>query len=78
MEKYINVSPEEFPSQLKELRQSKSMTQKDLAEKAGVTQQTISAIEGGRLDPSFKLLLTILAVLGGMLLISTLFKKGEE
>jgi len=70
-------SPKEFGTRLKQLRQQHSITQGELADRAGVTQQTISAIENGRLDPSLKLLLEILGILGATLLLSTLTKGAK-
>ncbi len=40
---------------LKTARREKNLTQKDLAELAGVTRQTISAIEKGEYNPTIKL-----------------------
>ena len=75
----ITVIADKFASQLRQLRKEKDMTQKELAEKAQVTQQTISAIENGRLDPSLKLLITIAVALGVALLINAIFSgKGGE
>jgi putative transcriptional regulator len=73
----VEITHEEFPNQLKELRQKRLMTQKELAKQVHVSQQTISAIENGRMDPSLKLLATIAAVLGVALLIGAFWKKGS-
>ncbi len=40
---------------MKELRARHDMTQEDLAVKAGVSRQTINAIETGKYDPSLPL-----------------------
>jgi len=40
---------------LKVQRAMKNMTQEELARKAGVTRQTINAIEAGKYDPSLGL-----------------------
>jgi putative transcriptional regulator len=40
---------------IKVFRAMNDMTQQDLAEKAGVTRQTILAIEKGKYDPSLSL-----------------------
>ena len=40
------------------------LTQRQLAEKAGVPQSTIARIEGGRTDPGFQSVLRILATVG--------------
>lgn len=75
----ITIIADKFASQLRQLRKEKDMTQKELAEKAQVTQQTISAIENGRLDPSLKLLITIAVALGVALLINAIFSgKGGD
>ncbi len=42
-------------NRLKELRARQNFTQEDLAKKAGVTRQTIIAIENGRYNPSLEL-----------------------
>ena len=44
---------------LKLARTKKDMTQKDLAEKIGVSRQTIHAIEKGEYNPTIKLCLKI-------------------
>lgn len=44
---------------LKLARTKKDMTQKDLAEKIGVSRQTINAIEKGEYNPTIKLCLKI-------------------
>lgn len=42
-------------NQLRELRAAKEWSQGDLAEKLGVSRQTINAIETGKYDPSLPL-----------------------
>jgi len=42
-------------NKLKEYREKKKMTQKKLAERTGVTRQTIISIENGRYIPSLPL-----------------------
>ena len=42
-------------NRLKELRARHNMTQEELAEKVGVSRQTIVAIEKGKYDPSLSL-----------------------
>lgn len=74
----INVEAEDFPSQFKQIRLNKALTQTELAEKAKVSQQTVSAIEKGKLDPSLKLLLALAGVLGVSLLINAFTKKGGD
>ncbi len=42
-------------NQLRELRSERNWSQADLAERAGVSRQTINAIETGKYDPSLPL-----------------------
>ncbi len=42
-------------NRLRELRARDKLTQDDLAQKAGVTRQTILAIENGKYNPSLEL-----------------------
>lgn len=42
-------------NRLKELRAEKSWSQADLAERLGVSRQSVNAIETGRFDPSLPL-----------------------
>jgi len=49
---------------LKELRAQQGMTQADLAERLGVSRQTIIAIESSRYDPSLPLAFAIAQVFG--------------
>ena len=49
---------------IKAARAALDMTQKDLAEAVGVTQQTMNAIEKGDYNPTIKLCVAICRVLG--------------
>jgi putative transcriptional regulator len=49
---------------LKAARAAKDLSQKDLAERIGVTRQTINAIEMGDYNPTVKLCIAICKVLG--------------
>jgi len=49
---------------LKAARAAKDMTQNDLAKAAGVTRQTINAIELGEYNPTIRLCVSICTVLG--------------
>ena len=42
-------------NRISELRKARSMTQQDLADRLGVTRQTIISLEGGRYNPSIML-----------------------
>ncbi len=44
---------------IKELRKSRKLRQEDLAEKLGVTRQTIIAIENDKYDPTLELAMKI-------------------
>lgn len=51
-------------NRLREMRENKGFTQEALAEKAGVTRQTIISIEVGRYTPSLELSLKLAGVFG--------------
>ncbi len=44
---------------IKELRKNKKLRQEDLAEKLGVTRQTVIAIENNKYDPTLELAMKI-------------------
>jgi putative transcriptional regulator len=57
--------PESLANQIRRLRfDSGEMTQQALAEKAGVTRQTIIALEGGKYVPSLLLAFRLAAAFG--------------
>ena len=49
---------------LKQARLNKKLTQEDLAKAAGVSRQTINAIEQGNYNPSLSLCISICIALG--------------
>lgn len=49
------------------LRKSKGLSQKDLAERTGLSQQHVSAIESGRIDPRLGTLEAIAHALGAQI-----------
>lgn len=49
---------------LRQLRAERGWSQADLAERLGVSRQTVNAIENGRYDPSLPLAFRMMAVLG--------------
>jgi putative transcriptional regulator len=51
-------------NRLRELRATQRWSQADLADRLGVSRQTVNAIETGRYDPSLPLAFTISKVLG--------------
>ena len=46
-------------NKLRELRSERNWSQADLADRAGVSRQTINAIETGKYDPSLPLAFTL-------------------
>ena len=65
----------ELKNRLKELRARFSLTQKDLAEKVGVTRQTIVSLEKGTYVPSLLLAMNIAEVFQEP--IEQIFYKGD-
>jgi len=65
-------------SHLRQHRQASGLTQQELAERVGVTRQTILSIEKGKYTPSVALALGFAEVLG--VEVEDLFQlnKGEE
>ena len=53
----------------RELRESRGVSQKDLAARAGITQPLISQIETGRYVPTLEALQTLLSLLDAELVI---------
>jgi putative transcriptional regulator len=49
---------------VKDRRLALGLTQEQLAERAGVSRQTIISIEGGRYDPSLSLAMKLATLLG--------------
>jgi putative transcriptional regulator len=54
----------EVRNRVKELRMQSGMTQEDLAERVGVSRQTIISIESGRYNPSIMLAFKIAQLFG--------------
>jgi len=51
-------------TKIRQFRQEKGMTQQELADLAGVTRQTINALENARYNPSLLLAYKITRILG--------------
>jgi putative transcriptional regulator len=51
------------------------MTQQELADRAGVTRQTVNAIEGGKYSPSLEVAFRISRILGAP--VEEVFQYGE-
>lgn len=62
-------------NRLKVLRAERDWSQADLAERLGVSRQTVNAIETGKYDPSLELAFTI-AKLFGMRIEELFFPDG--
>jgi transcriptional regulator with XRE-family HTH domain len=58
------VEAARFPGRLRELRQAAGLTQKQLAEKAGVSQRAVSHWEQGLREPSWGNVIALGRVLG--------------
>ena len=63
-------------NRLKVLRAERNWSQQDLAERLGVSRQSVNAIETGKYDPSLPLAFKIADVFG--LTIEEIFVRGEE
>ncbi|GGL14675.1 helix-turn-helix transcriptional regulator [Streptomyces sp. NBC_01478] len=63
-------------NRLRELRAMRRWSQADLADRLGVSRQTVYAIETGRYDPSLPLAFKIAAVFGEP--IEDLFSPDED
>ena len=67
----------EITNQIRRLRfENGEMTQQQLADKAGVTRQTIIAIEGGKYSPSLTLAFRIARTFG--VKVEDVFRYGDE
>ena len=62
-------------NRLRVLRAERSWSQADLAERLGVSRQTVNSIETGKYDPSLPLAFTIAAVFGQS--IEAIFSPSE-
>ena len=65
-----------FADNLVELRKYHGLSQEELAERVGVTRQTIGMIEAGRFNPSLALCVAICRALGKTL--NDLFWEEEK
>lgn len=58
------MGAEHFAERLRELRMAAGLTQKDLADRAGVALRTVSALEQGLYDATFPTVLSLAEALG--------------
>lgn len=56
--------------QIQSLRRKRSWTQSELADKAGVTQTTVSRVESGKFDVSMRTVAKLLKALGATIKIA--------
>lgn len=63
-------------SQLRAMRKQRGMTQRELAEKIGQTQQRVAEIESGEFSPSLNTLKPILKALNAELLLHDLTENN--
>lgn len=61
-------------NRLRELRAERGWSQADLAEKLGVSRQSVNAIETGRFDPSLPLAFKLARLFGAF--IEGMFEEG--
>lgn len=61
---------------IRKLRKKHSLTQEDLANKLGVTRQTINAIENNKYDPTLSLAFGLAKILG--VTVDKLFQQELE
>ena len=72
----ICISAQVIKNKVKLARVEKDLTQEELAERVGVTRQTIGLIEAGNYNPTIKLCLLLSQVLGKSL--DDIFWMEEE
>ncbi len=61
---------------IKTLRKQRKLTQEDLAEKTGVTRQTINAIENNKYSPSLELAMQLAIIFN--LLVEEIFQLEDK
>ncbi|MBN1585902.1 MAG: helix-turn-helix transcriptional regulator [Candidatus Omnitrophica bacterium] len=81
-ERELNIQVEQVKiavaEQLVEIREKTGLTQKQLAQKMGVSQQLISRIESGSDNLTLETLVRFLSVLGVVMKVEVDKKKGRE
>ncbi len=60
----MDTMGDNLDTKIREFRQLKGLTQQELADRAGVTRQTINALENARYNPSLLLAYRITKILG--------------
>jgi putative transcriptional regulator len=73
---YMEARP--MDNRVKELRSAAGLRQEDLAERVGVSRQTIISIESGRYNPSLELAWRLSRALGMTIEDLFDFGKGDE
>jgi len=70
------MAEDELHNTIKVLRAMRDLTQADLADRAGTTRKSVTAIETGRMVPSVVLALKLARALG--VTVDTIFSIGEK
>ena len=60
----MDIMGDNLETKIREFRHLKGLTQQELADEAGVTRQTINALENARYNPSLLLAYRITKILG--------------
>ncbi len=68
----------QFETRIKEYRAKYNFTQDSLAQKVGVSRETINYLEKGKYNPSLKLAFSVATVLGSTIDELFIFKIEEE
>jgi len=73
----MGKSTHKLRNRLRQLRlDHQGMTQQDLADRVGITRQTVNAIEGNKYSPSLEVAFMIAQVFGAR--VEDVFQYGEE
>lgn len=64
MSDYLIRTPQQLPALLRSFRKAGGLTQSDVADRLGITQQTLSALERNAESVSAGRLMSLLAILG--------------
>ena len=74
----VDAEMQEICNKIKQARKSRGWTQKEASRQIGLSQQTISLVERGRANFSFKTIKKIANALGLMVILKSAEQKGDE